>query len=166
MYTSLLWSLSSCEENNTLSSSIKRLSHFLKFSLWLAMLTGSHAYRSKEITYRIKIQCIFQNFPVYTLTNICSNNSYILHILACYYYNDFLRPRNQPDSTFLHTEQLSWSRVRNEIKDCTHSPFTDINAKDFQITALRESGYWAKPVVRSVTENFTVFLKTKCYCVL
>lgn len=85
MYTSPLWSLS-CKENSILSGSIKRLSCFLKFILCLAMLTGSHAYKGKVITYRIKNQYIFQNFPVYTLTNICSNNSYLLHMLACYYY--------------------------------------------------------------------------------
>lgn len=64
----------------TPSSSIKRLFHFLKFSLRLAMLAGSCAYRSKDITYRIKIQNIFQNFPVYTLTNI---SHFIYFIYSC-----------------------------------------------------------------------------------
>lgn len=54
----------------------------------------------------------------------------------------------------------------NEIRDCAHSPrgectSTGINAKNFQIPALRESDYPAKAVVYSVTENFTAILKTK-----
>lgn len=120
--------------------------------------------------YRIKIQCIFQSFPVYILTNICSNSTYILYMLACYYYKDLAElAAKKPvwfDLRSSNTQNNSWSEVRNEINYCTHSLFTEVNAKYVQIPALRESGYWTKPVVCSVTENFTVLLRTKCHDVL
>jgi len=56
--------------------------------------------------------------------------------------------------------------MRNEIRDCACSSrgeciSTEINAKNFQIPASRESDYPAKAVTYSVAEYFTALLKTK-----
>lgn len=110
-----MWSFS--EENNILSSSsIKRLSHFLKFSLRLAMLTGSRAYRGKDITCRIKIQCIFKTFlcihwPIFVVTmHISYICLLIITIRTCCWETSLIRPK-----AFKHTAQLTiWNEEWNE----------------------------------------------------
>lgn len=58
----LVWSF--CEENNSLSSSIKRPSHFLKFSTRLAMLAGFSVHRGITLLTALK-------FSIYLKTFLC-----------------------------------------------------------------------------------------------
>lgn len=89
---------------------------FLEIQPKINQADWSCAYRGENVTYRIKIQFILQSFPMYTLTNICSNSTYILYMLACYYHEDLaelaakkpvwfdLRPSN----TLNRSHDLKW----------------------------------------------------------